>query len=422
MVRPSPTRTFTLVGVISEVPLWSLFLVGAVWWIEELSFSPARVIVLGIALEVAVLFTEVPTGVMADRYSRRWSVQISFLLIGASLLLHAATTNFIVLVASLLLVGLGWTFRSGADIAWLTDQLQDEAASAASAASADSADGAANAASAEDRVGAAIVRRQLIILLTNVVTVPITVVLGLWSIRGTIAIFGALTLLGGLLVAPLLDGVGNADTELGARDIAREGRAVATGSPVIRRVLIVTFVVALAGPAVDWLGLERFLTQGDFDDGSLVFTGVLFVAAAVSAAATVRVTERRVDAGTELPSLAASLLLVMAVGAALVAISPVAAIALGILLRDMAWEAFNPVVSAWVNPHADESSRATVHSIVGQTQSFGEFTGGVVAVAVTSFVGVAEALVLAAAFSLVAAVAARSAPTSPKLRSNSSAR
>lgn len=410
MVRPSPTRTFTLVGVISEVPLWSLFLVGAVWWIEELSFSPARVIVLGIALEVAVLFTEVPTGVVADRYSRRWSVQISFLLIGASLLLHAATTNFIVLVASLLLVGLGWTFRSGADIAWLTDQLQDEAASAASADS------------AEDRVGAAIVRRQLIILLTNVVTVPITVVLGLWSIRGTIAIFGALTLLGGLLVAPLLDGVGNADTELGARDIAREGRAVATGSPVIRRVLIVTFVVALAGPAVDWLGLERFLTQGDFDDGSLVFTGVLFVAAAVSAAATVRVTERRVDAGTELPSLAASLLLVMAVGAALVAISPVAAIALGILLRDMAWEAFNPVVSAWVNPHADESSRATVHSIVGQTQSFGEFTGGVVAVAVTSFVGVAEALVLAAAFSLVAAVAARSAPTSPKLRSNSSAR
>ena len=37
--------------------------------------------------------------------------------------LHVVTTNYGVLLASQALFGLGWTFRSGADVAWLTDEM-----------------------------------------------------------------------------------------------------------------------------------------------------------------------------------------------------------------------------------------------------------------------------------------------------------
>ncbi len=392
MRSSSPARTFTIVGILGEVPLWSFFLVGSVWWISELAFSPARVVLLGLALEAGVLFTEVPTGIVADRFSRRWSVQISFVLIGASLLLHAATSNYLVMLVSLALMGLGWTFRSGADIAWLADQFGgDEALES-------------------DEVSSIIVRRQIAILLVNVVTVPITVLLGLWSIQGTIAIFGVVSLLGGLLVAPALDGVGNADSDLSFRQIATEGRRIATGNPVIRRILLVTFLLSLATPAVGWLGLERFLVRGDFDDQSLPFMGGLFVVVAIGAAAAVWAIERRLSDGVSFRLVTAGLIAVMATGTALVIAPPVALVALGILLHDTAWESLQPVIAGWVNPHTDDASRATVHSIVGQTGSLGEFVGGIVAASVVSFSGVNATLVVATALALVGAGVARTTP------------
>src|SRR3712207_7145810 len=52
--------------------LWAT--VASVYRIEEVGLDPLRLVLLGTALEVAILVFEVPTGVLADTYGRRRSV------------------------------------------------------------------------------------------------------------------------------------------------------------------------------------------------------------------------------------------------------------------------------------------------------------------------------------------------------------
>jgi MFS family permease len=60
---------------------------------------------------------------MADTISRKRSVVIAHLVMGAGMLATGLVTAFPALVVTQMLWGLGWTFSRGADVAWLTDEL-----------------------------------------------------------------------------------------------------------------------------------------------------------------------------------------------------------------------------------------------------------------------------------------------------------
>ncbi len=64
-----------------------------------------------------------PTGVMADTISRKWSIIIAHVVIGAGMIMTGLVTAFPLLAATQILWGLGWAFMSGADVAWVTDEL-----------------------------------------------------------------------------------------------------------------------------------------------------------------------------------------------------------------------------------------------------------------------------------------------------------
>jgi MFS family permease len=72
---------------------------------------------------MTLLLGEVPAGVWADTVSRKWSLVIAHLFMGAGMLLTGLVTGFPLLVATQVLWGLGWAFSSGADVAWITDEL-----------------------------------------------------------------------------------------------------------------------------------------------------------------------------------------------------------------------------------------------------------------------------------------------------------
>ncbi len=69
------------------------------------------------------LLVEVPAGVVADTVSRKWALVIAHALIGASMVITGLVTAFPALVATQMLWGVGWAFASGADVAWVTDEL-----------------------------------------------------------------------------------------------------------------------------------------------------------------------------------------------------------------------------------------------------------------------------------------------------------
>lgn len=380
--RRSPTSTFNLIGVLGEVPLWAFYLVGVVWWVNDLQLSAFQLIMMGTALEVSALVSEVPSGALADRFGRGGSVLASFALMGTSLIVHVATTSYWVLLLSQVLLAVGWTFRSGADVAWLSDQLGESVET-------------------DSLVSKIVVRRHLITQLSTAATIPVVVLLGWWSIRGTLLLLGGSLIVSGILLAPALaaNPTSSGDHHGGEatmRAILRQGRSVAQKQPVIRRLLVVVFVFGLGEEAIDRLGYLRFLEKGDFGESSLALTGVLFFALALTGAFFVRLIENRTETGTGISVLAAGLVAMAAVGTVVVVISPIIGIAVGLMMQDAAREAFSPVVTSWANPFTDQQSRATVHSFLSLANGSGVAIGGLCAAAIAALGGTDSALLWSA--------------------------
>lgn len=102
------------------------FTLSLVYQIKEVGLSPLQLVLVGTTLEVACFLFEIPTGIVADLYSRRLSVIIGFTFIGAGFLLQGLVPTFLAILAAQVLWGLGFTFTSGADQAWITDEVGEE--------------------------------------------------------------------------------------------------------------------------------------------------------------------------------------------------------------------------------------------------------------------------------------------------------
>src|SRR5204863_3481205 len=77
------------------------------------------------------LLFEVPTGIVADAYSRRLSIIIGFFLMGIGFLVEGFFPVFGMILLTQVLWGIGYTFTSGATQAWLSDEIGEENANRA---------------------------------------------------------------------------------------------------------------------------------------------------------------------------------------------------------------------------------------------------------------------------------------------------
>ena len=104
------------------------FTVYSVFVVLTLGLDPFHLLLLGTILEATYLVFEIPTGVVADTISRRLSIVIGLLGSGIAFMLLGFSHSFAMAAASQFLWGVFATFQSGADVAWLTDELGEEAA------------------------------------------------------------------------------------------------------------------------------------------------------------------------------------------------------------------------------------------------------------------------------------------------------
>jgi len=95
----------------------------AVYYIRGAGLTPLQLAVVGSALAGAKFIFEIPTGVVADSYSRRLSIIIGVLLTGGAYLLVSFFPYFSLIIVAQLLWGLGNAFTSGATTAWIADEL-----------------------------------------------------------------------------------------------------------------------------------------------------------------------------------------------------------------------------------------------------------------------------------------------------------
>jgi hypothetical protein len=89
---------------------------AAVYFISHTHLGPLQLVLLGTAMELSILVFEIPTGIVADAVSRRRSVLIGTTLIGVAFVLTGLLPSFPALLGAQALLGLGYTFTSGATV------------------------------------------------------------------------------------------------------------------------------------------------------------------------------------------------------------------------------------------------------------------------------------------------------------------
>jgi MFS family permease len=371
------------------------WLVTSVYLVVVADLSASELVLLGTGQAITVVVAEVPAGVFADTISRKWSLVVACAVSGTGMVATGLVTAFPALVATQALWGLGWAFASGADVAWLTDELDRD-----------------------DRIDQVLAARAR------------------WELTGAIvglAGFGLLAEVVGLRPAVVLGGLGMAG--LGAVAAVRfpERRFVPAAADRRWRHAAVTFreglhltvsdrqilLLVIAWLLVNGSGegfgrlFEKRLLGLDFggDDPIIWFAGLGVVTLLLGALA-LRVLERRI-AGAGVARRA--YLLCCAVGVAgliVFAAAPDArwAVAGALLVSGCAHPGavLRAVAEIWVNRRTTSSVRATVHSVLSQAEHVGEIVFGlllasVAAASTTTAALVGSALLLAAAGAIAAA-------------------
>jgi DHA3 family tetracycline resistance protein-like MFS transporter len=121
----APAAYYTQEGAAAFV-FGLVFTIQAVYFVQTLGLTPLQLVLIGTVLELTCFLFEIPTGVIADTYSRRLSVVLGFACLGVGFLVLGFVPTFVGALLAQIVGGLGYTFLSGAQSAWITDEVGEE--------------------------------------------------------------------------------------------------------------------------------------------------------------------------------------------------------------------------------------------------------------------------------------------------------
>ena len=120
------TNVYYLIRVVHGLMFAIMAAVSAIYRVEIVGLNPFQLVLTGTVLEVAYFSAEIPTGVVADAYSRKLSLIIGYIMIGIGFIIEGAFPTFGAVLLSQIVWGIGATFLSGAETAWLTDEVGEK--------------------------------------------------------------------------------------------------------------------------------------------------------------------------------------------------------------------------------------------------------------------------------------------------------
>jgi len=364
---------------------WSL---APVFFVTELEMSPLELVLTGTALEVGYFIFEVPTAIVADTYSRRVSIVIGAVVMGITFVATGLASGVLIVLVAAAVMGFGWTFKSGAEDAWLADEV-----------------GVENVAGPYQR-GAQVARAA------SLLGIVVAVGLALVDLRLPIIAGGLTMVVLGLLLALLMPETGfRPATPEGMGAVRSMAHTGAQGGRLIRRrpmlllIVGIAFFVGMWGEGFDRLWEAHFLVDvgvpgfGDLDP--IVWFGVLNAGVLLLAIFVAHPLRRRFESLDRIGMTKMLLLCdaLMIVGTLAFAFAGQFAVAVASfwairVVRSLA----APVYSTWLNSSIDDSSvRATVISMTNLGDSAGEWGGGPVLGVVGNAFGIRAALAASAA-------------------------
>ena len=118
--------TYLLIKGVSALAMSFFYTISTLYLVKIVGLNPLQVLLLSTCVEATVFLFEIPTGVVADVYSRKVSVVMGMALLGSAFALEGTLPYFAAIAAARVIWGIGYTFISGAESAWIADELGEE--------------------------------------------------------------------------------------------------------------------------------------------------------------------------------------------------------------------------------------------------------------------------------------------------------
>lgn len=367
MTRKLPAYTIYLV---TQGSFWLFFTmmatISAIYRVQSAGLNPLQLVLVGTVLEATVFLFEIPTGIVADLYSRRWSIIIGYALIGLGFTLEGAIPLFGTILLAQVIWGIGATFTSGAEEAWLADEL------------------------GEERLTQTYLRGSQIAQFGAFVGVIVSVSLGSIALNLPILIGGLLIIALAIFLILFMPERGfkpksedERDSWQKAAGTFREGIQTVRGRPLLALMMAIAAIYGLSSEGLDRLWEAHFLANFSFPTvGGLqpvIWFGIINLVMMLLVIASTEIVRRRIqvdDQKTALRTLQITSILMVAslfvfglAGGFAVAVAAV-------------WGAFvfrrtsQPLYASWLNKGLRPEVRATVLSMRGQIDAIGQFVGG----------------------------------------------
>jgi len=341
------------------------FFSNIIYQVKVVGLDAFQLVLVGTVLELTVFLFEVPTGILADRKSRRLSIIIGTALIGVGFMIEGLFPLFGAVLLAQVLWGLGATFTSGADSAWITDEV------------------------GEDKAGQLFLRASQVGSVAGLVGVIVSLLLGIVRINIPVVFGGVvmLALAGYLLLAMTENGFTPAPHEQndrfgGALTQFRAGLRTIRTRPLVLAIVGITFFWGAASESYDRLNTAHLINNVGMPIAQvpeIVWFALISAAGTLLSYTVLAVVRRRVDTAKG-EAVARSLLRINAllIGVMIVFalagdfwLAAAALLAVGSLRR-----LSEPLRMTWLNQGLDSSVRATVISMTNQTDALGQIAGG----------------------------------------------
>ncbi|HEX7593630.1 MAG TPA: MFS transporter [Anaerolineae bacterium] len=378
--------TYLILNGVDGLTFSLITTVSLVYQVTMVGLDPLQLVLVGTTLELSAFLFEVPTGIVADVYSRRLSIIIGYVLVGIGFLVEGLFPFFATVLLAQVLWGLGYTFTSGATEAWISDEI------------------------GELNAGHAFLRASQVARFATLVGIVASIFIGNVRVNLPIIIGGAGYLVLAIVLALVMPETGfhpapreNRNSFQHMWHTFRGGLEMVKRRPALTMILGVGIFHGLYSEGVDrlWTPFMLLLKFPEFDGLTTVtWFGIIRVGSILLGIVANEIARRRVNTTNESSIRRALFFINAAMVAALIAFAASPNIFIAIVAH-WAWsllrQTHGPLYTTWVNQRLDSQVRATVISMSSQVDALGQIIGGPAVGLIGTVVSLRAALAASAA-------------------------
>lgn len=368
MRKLDAVRVFLVTSFITNLSSSITFTTSAIYRVQTVGLDPLQLVLVGTVLEATIFLFEIPTGIVADVYSRRLSYIIGLFLVGIGFMVEGFAPIFWVVLLAQVLWGFGWTFISGAHSAWITDEI------------------------GTDKIGDIFLRSRNYGIASGLIAIPASIWLANRSLALPFIIGGSLHILAGIYAILFMDETGFKRTPPKERETwnqlfftARQGFQHVRGKSSLMIYALIALLVGLYSEGWDRLADAHLLKNFTFPNiagismGAVEWFNLISLTGLLIGLAANQLARKKIDTADNRKILASLIWfqtgMVITMIAFALSNNVLMAILLMIVFNQLRGLTF-PLSSTWINQHIDSEVRATVLSMTGQVDAFGQMAGG----------------------------------------------